>query len=463
MPSHIIDYALFGDQFSTPEIRAVFDERAMIQLWLDVEAALAATQAELGIIPAEAAESVAQAAKVEQLDFASLKKELGVTAHPLVPILRALARNAGTHGRWVHWGATTQDILDTAMVLQLKQTHAILRRDLLGLVGVLCELAGRHRDTVMAGRTHGQQALPITFGFKVAVWIAECLRQLARLEEIAPRLMTGQLAGAVGTLAGFGPLAEAVQRRTLERLGLGVPSIAWHASRDVITEFVTLLALIGGTLARIANEVIQLQRSEVMELEEPFAHGKVGSSTMPHKRNPSHAERVVAIGRMLRGLAATALETMVAAHERDMSVGRAEWALVPEAACLGAAATHWTLVIARGMRVNVDRMQENLDRLGGLLLSEPVMLQLGLAIGRDAAHDRVYEAAMAAFEGKGRFRDLLMQDPEIATALSPDELERLLQPAAYTGLAGAIVDRIVAEARRVTGESERAASMEARP
>lgn len=156
MPSHVIDFVLFGDQFSTPEIRAVFDERAMIQLWLEVEAALAAAQAELGIIPAEAAEAVARAATVDQLDFASLKKELGVTAHPLVPIVRALARNAGTHGRWVHWGATTQDILDTAMVLQLKQTHAILRRDLLALVGVLGELAGQHRDTVMAGRTHGQ-------------------------------------------------------------------------------------------------------------------------------------------------------------------------------------------------------------------------------------------------------------------------------------------------------------------
>lgn len=303
----------------------------------------------------------------------------------------------------------------------------------------------------MAGRTHAQQALPITFGFKVATWVAEAMRHVERLDAIAPRLLVGQLAGAVGTLAGFGEKGEAVQRGALKRLGLGVPPIAWHASRDAVTEFVTLLALVGGTLARIANEVIQLQRSEVMELEEPFTPGKVGSSTMPHKRNPAHAERVVGIGRILRGLAGTALETMVAAHERDMSVGRAEWALVPEATCLAAASLHWTLVIARGLSVNVDRMTENLDRLGGLLLSEAVMLHLGTTIGRSTAHDFVYEAAMAAFERKESFRDVLLRDARVAAAISPAELDRLLDPGRYTGLAGAFVDRVVADARRVTG------------
>jgi adenylosuccinate lyase len=311
----------------------------------------------------------------------------------------------------------------------------------------LAVLAEKHRNTVMAGRTHGQQALPITFGFKVATWVAECLRQVERLDEAAPRLFVGELAGAVGTLAGFGPHGEAVQRRALERLGLGVPLIAWHASRDTITEFVTFLALLGGTLARIANEVVQLQRTEIMELEEPFAHGKVGSSTMPHKRNPAHAERIVAIARLLRGPATTALETTVAAHERDMSVGRAEWVLVPEAACLAAAALHWSLVVARGLRVNVERMRENLGRLGGLLLSEAVMLRLGETLGRNAAHDLVYEAAMAAVEGKGSFRELLLADPRAAGALDAAELDRLLEPTAYTGLAGAFVDRVVRAAK----------------
>ena len=451
MPSHFIDFQLFGDQFSTPEIRAVFEERTMLQRWLDVEAALAGAQADLHLIPREAADAITLAARVENLDLATIQRDLVVTAHPLVPVVRELARVAGEAGRWVHWGATTQDVLDTAMVLQVKTAHEILRRDLFTLTQELADLAEAHRDTVMAGRTHAQQALPITFGFKVATWVAECLRQIERLDEAAPRLFVGELGGAVGTLAGFGPHGDAVQRRALERLGLGVPLIAWHASRDTIAEFVAHLALAGGTLARVANEVIQLQRSEIMELEEPFVHGKVGSSTMPHKRNPAHAERIVAIGRLLRGLAATALETTVAAHERDMSVGRAEWVLVPEAACLAAAALHWSLVVVRGLRVNTGRMKENLHRLGGLLLSEPVMLKLAETIGRNGAHDLVYEAAMKAVDGLGSFRELLLADPRISAVLTPEAVDELLDPAAYTGLAGAFVDRVVREARRLTG------------
>ncbi len=450
MPSHLIDYQLFGDQFSTPEMRAVFEERAMLQRWLDVEAALAAAQAEVGAVPAGAAETIARRARVELLDLDRVKRDLAVTAHPIVPVIRELERVCGDAGRWVHWGTTTQDVIDTGMTLQLKAAHAILRRDLVALVRVLTDLAERHRDTVMAGRTHAQQALPITFGFKVATWVAEGLRQVERLDEVAPRLLVGQLAGAVGTLAGFGPQGVEIQRRALERLGLGVPPIAWHTARDAVTEFVALLALIGGTLARIANEVIQLQRSEIAELEEPFAHGKVGSSTMPHKRNPTHAERIVAIGRLLRGQATIAFETMVAAHERDMSVGRAEWLLVPEATCLASAALHWTLLVVRGLRVDTARMTENLDRLGGLLLSEAVMLRLGQDLGRNAAHDLVYEAAMAAYEGKGRFRELLRQDARTAV-VSEAELDRLLDPASYTGLAAIFVDRVVKDARRLTG------------
>jgi adenylosuccinate lyase len=245
----------------------------------------------------------------------------------------------------------------------------------------------------------------------------------------------------------------AVQEAALRRLELGVPPIAWHVARDAVSEWVTLLALVAGTCARIANEVIHLQRSEIAELEEPFAHGKVGSSTMPHKRNPAHAERVVAIGRLLRGLAATAMETMVVMHERDQSATRAEWVLVSEATCLAAASLSATLFIARGLRVNPSRMRANVDRLGGLITSEAVMLGLGRVIGRNTAHDVVYEAAMAAFDGRGRFSDLLAGDPRVKGALSEADLATLMRPESYTGLAGHFVDRVVAQARHAIGRS----------
>lgn len=451
MPSHPIDFALFGDQFSTAAMRAVFDERATLQRWLDVEAALALEQAALGLIPAGAGAAIAAAATVERLDLDAVRRDLGRTAHPLVPVIRALEVAAGEHGRWVHHGATTQDVLDTALILQLRDAHGLLRADLVALVGLLADLAARHRDTVMVGRTHAQPALPITFGFKVAGWLAETMRHVERLDQSAPRLLVGQLGGAVGTLAGFGDRGAELQRRVMARLGLGVPPIAWHAARDAVTEFVTGLALVGGTLARIANEVIELGRAEIAELEEPFLAGKVGSSTMPHKRNPAHAERIVAIGRLLRALAGAALETMVAAHERDMSAGRAEWVLVPEACCLASGALAWTLHVARGLRVDPARMRANLDAVGPVLASEAVMLGLTARLGRDLAHEVVYEAAMASHEGHGRFRDRLLADPRVAAALGGKAPDALLDPASYVGLAGAFVDRVVAEAARVKG------------
>ena len=316
MPAHIFDFGLFGDQFSTAELRQIFDEGAMLQNWLDVEAALAEAEAAVGLIPASAAREILAKAKLELLDLDAVKRGLAETVHPLVPLIRELARVAGPAGEYVHWGPTTQDILDTGMSLQLKATYRVVRRDLVALIACLADRAGQHRDSVMAGRTHGQHALPITFGFKVAVWLAECLRHLERLDQSVPRVLVGQLAGAVGTLAGFGPRAREVQRLALERLGLAVPAVAWHTARDGVAEFVALAGLVGATLGKMAGEVAALQRTEVAEVEEPFAHGKVGSSTMPHKRNPAHCERVVAISKLLRAPVAPAIDDEVVASAR---------------------------------------------------------------------------------------------------------------------------------------------------
>ena len=439
----MIDSAFFGDLYSTAEMRAVWSDRTMIQRWLDVEAALARAEARLGIIPAAAAEEIGRKARVDLLDLGEMKRELEEARHPIMPLIRCLARACEPEAaELIHWGATTQDVLDTGLVLQLRDAHAIVTRDLGEIRRLLGGLARRHRDTVQAGRTHGQQALPITFGYKVAVWAAEVDRHRERLAQLEPRVFRGQLAGGVGTLASIGERGLELQALFCRDLGLAVPEIAWHTARDGVAEAVCAYALVGGTLAKIAGEVIDLQRTEVAELEEPFHRGKVGSSTMPHKRNPSACEHVVALGRLLHAQVAPALQSLVAAHERDKRSGVAEQAILPEASCLLAAMLHATRSILAGLHVYPERMRENLGRLDGLLLSEAVMLALARHIGRQRAHEVVYELCMDAVETRAPFRQLLLEDPRVNPYLGEADLDALLDPARYTGLAARFVDRV---------------------
>jgi 3-carboxy-cis,cis-muconate cycloisomerase len=441
----MIDSAFFGDLYSTAEMREVWSDRAMIQRWLDVEAALARAEASLGIVPDSAASEIGRQARVERIDLGEMKRELDQARHPIMPLIRCLARACEPEAaEFIHWGATTQDVLDTGLVLQLRDSHAIVTRDLGEVRRLLADLARRHRDTVQAGRTHGQQALPITFGYKLAVWVAEVDRHLARLADLAPRVFRGQLAGAVGTLASIGEQGLELQARFCRDLALGVPEIAWHTARDGLAEAVCVYAMVGGTLAKIANEVIDLQKTEVAELEEPFHRGKVGSSTMPHKRNPSGCEHVVALGRLLHAQVAPALQSMVSAHERDKRAGATEQAVLPEVSCLLAGMLRGTLGILSGLHVYPDRMQRNLGLLDGLLLSEAVMLALGRHIGRQRAHEVLYELCMDAVEARRPLREVLVEDRRVSAYLGPKELDTLLDPARYTGLAGRFVDRVVA-------------------
>jgi 3-carboxy-cis,cis-muconate cycloisomerase len=415
----------------------------MIQRWLDVEAALARAEARLGIIPAPAADEISRKARVELLDLEEMKRELERTGHPIMPLIRCLGRACEpAAGEVLHWGATTQDVLDTGLVLQLRASHAILTRDLGEVRRLLATLARRHRDTVQAGRTHGQQALPITFGYKLAVWVAEADRHLERLAQVGPRIFRGQLAGAVGTLASIGEQGLELQALFCEELGLAVPEIAWHTARDGVAETVCVYALVGGTLAKIANEVIDLQRTEVGEVEEPFHRGKVGSSTMPHKRNPSACEHVVALGRLLHAQVAPALQSLVSAHERDKRAGVTEQAVLPDSSCLLAGMLRATQGILAGLHVYPERMRENLGLLGGLLASEAVMLALARHIGRQRAHEVVYELCMDAVEGRVPLRRLLLEDSRVKPYLGETDLDTLLDPACYTGLAARFVDRV---------------------
>lgn len=442
-----IDSDLFRDQFSTPEMRAVFDDRSTLQRWLDTEAALARAEAALGLVPDAAAEEIGRAADASLYDLAAIKAEMDRTAHPIVPLVRAMAaRCGGGAGAWVHWGATTQDILDTGLVLQMKAATDLLARDLAALEGLLAGLAREHRTTPMAGRTHGQQALPITFGYKLAVWIDEVRRHRARLRDMRPRVLVGQFSGAVGTFAAIGAPGPEVAERMMADLGLGAPAISRHVAKDGVVEFACTVAMIAGSMGKIAHEIATLQRTEIGELEEPFPPGKVGSSTMPQKRNPAICEAIQALARAAKACVLPAFDGLVAENERDKVANEGERDLVSRVCCHTHAALAKTLYVIGGLTVRTGRMRANLDLTGGLLLSERVMMALAARIGRQRAHDLVYEAAMAAYEAGGSFRDRLVALPEVQDAIGPDALDDLLDPAAYTGLAAELCDRVLAAA-----------------
>jgi adenylosuccinate lyase len=447
MPSGLFDSALYADVYGTDELRALFDDEGVIRRWMEVEAALAASQAALGVIPARAAEEIARVARRARLDLAEVRARFGHAGHAIVAFLHAFRAACGEAGEYAHWGATTQDVIDTGYVLIVRDVMDVVARDLADLERVLADLAERHRDTLMAGRTHGQHALPITFGLKVAGWMREVARHRERLAQMRPRVLVGQLGGAVGTLAGFGPAAFEVQARALGALGLAVPDVTWHAARDRFTEFVAGLAMIAGTLARIANDVYDLQKTDVAELEEGWHHGKVGSSTMPHKRNPQVAEAVSIVTRAVKYHAALMLESMVQENERDSRAWKAEWLALTEASLLTGAALRHARRLVGGLRVDPRRMRANLDALGSALLSEAVMLRLGERMGRLRAHDLVYDLAMEAFASGRTLREMLEGSAEVRRHLDPRDLDELLDPERYLGQSREIVARAVALSR----------------
>ncbi len=452
MPAHVIDSIFFKDLFGTAAMRAIFDDHALLQKWLDYEAALARAQAKLGLFSQAAAAEITAQAQAALMDTDAIKQGIDKTVHPLVSVIWQLShRCAGDAGRYVHWGATTQDVMDTAIILQIRDTLPVFEHTLDTLQAALIRLAQTHRATPIAGRTHGQQALPTTFGAKLAVWIAEIRRGRERLDQAKPRVLVGEFGGAVGTLAG---LAEssidefAVQSALMDELGLGVPPIAWHTSRDSIVEFALIICQFAALMGRMAHEVIDLQKQEFGEVEEPFEMGKVGSSTMPHKRNPMLCEAVLTLARLCREKAATALDTLVYnEHERDWSSFQMEWAYLPELCVMAHGALEIMTRVMSGLIVYPERMRRNLDVTGGLLLAERVMFALGEHIGRQDAHDVVYECAMHAFAVQQPFLDVLLGDARVSAYLTRDRIAALLDPAAYTGLAAQFVDRVLKESQ----------------
>ena len=450
--SHLLDSGIYRDMFGTAEMREIFSDRGLVQAWLDAEVALARAEVEVGVIPERAAEEIARRARAENIDLAALKQQTEIVGYPILPLVRMLAAQcANGAGEYVHWGATTQDIMDTGTVLQLRRAHQILVRDLSSLIDAAIRLAAQHRDVPMAGRTHGQQALPITFGFKVAVWIAELGRHQERLRAIAPRLFVGQLAGAAGTLASLGPAGPAVQERMMARLQLGTPTIAWHVSRDTLAEFVSVLALICGTVGKIGQEIALLQQTEIGEVEEGYVEGRGGSSTMPQKRNPITCEALMAIAAVVAQGAALMFAAMRHDHERATGPWHVEWEVVPEACILAGGTLRHATTLLQGLVVRPQRMARNLQLTDGLIVTEAVMMALAPALGRQRAHDVVYRAAMAAVESGCSLEDVLLRDPDVMPHLSRDRLQALLDPSNYLGLSREFVDRVLARLRNSAG------------
>jgi len=446
MPATATDSLIFRDIFSTGPMRRIFSDEARVQYYLDVEAALARVQARLGIIPHEAADEIGRHCQADQFDYATLKTQTERIGYPVLPVVQQLvALCRGGYGEWCHWGATTQDITDTATVLQIRDALSLVEQDLQAIAASLAGLAKRYRDTPMAGRSNLQQAVPITFGYKMAVLLAGFQRHLARLGELRPRVLVGEFGGAAGNLSSLGADGLIVQAALMAELSLGQPEIAWHTMRDRIAEVGCFLGLVTGTLGKISMDVKLMMQTEVEEVYEPFADGRGSSSTMPQKRNPISSNYIHACTAMVRQHVAALLDAMVEDHERATGPWEIEWIAVPEIFLLSAGALAQTRVLLGGLQVDAERMRKNLDLTRGLIVSEAVMMRLGPALGRQRAHDLVYDICRQVIATRRPFVDLLAEHDEITPHVARDELARLVDPANYLGLCGEMVDRVLAE------------------
>ena len=441
--STVVDSILFRDAFGTPAMRQVFSDRALIGRYIEVEVALARAEARCGVIPAEAADVIARESRLDRVDFDHMREETDIVGYPILPLVHQLVEMSGEAGRYIHWGATTQDIMDTANVLQVRAALEIVDGDIRELRRILAGLAKKHRDTPMAGRTHLQQALPVTFGYKVAIWLAMFDRHQERLAQLRERVLVVSFAGAAGTLASLGDKGFAVQKALAEELKLGVPATTWHVARDAFAETVNLLALITGSLGKIALDVMIMASTEFGELYEPFVKGRGASSTMPQKRNPISSELMLAAAKAVRQHAGLMVDAMIQDFERATGPWHAEWIALPESFVFTAGALHQAKFALGGLIVDVDKMRHNLGISRGLIVAEAVMMGLAPATGRQQAHDIVYDACRTVNEKGGTLAEALAALPSVTKHFDRAAIDRLTDPANYLGLAPQMVDRAI--------------------
>ena len=444
MPSTYLDSAVFRDIFTTPAMRAVWSDENRVQKYLDFEAALARAQAKLKIIPQEACDEILKHCDAKEYDMAKLKEATERIGYPVLPVVQQLVKLCKNGlGEWSHWGATTQDITDTATVLQIKESLALIEKEIEAICDALAALAKKYRDTPMAGRSNLQQAVPITFGYKMATMLAAFERHRQRLHEMKPRALVGEFGGAAGTLSSLGKDGLRCQDELMKELKLGQPEISWHTVRDRIAEVGCFLGLITGSCGKIAFDVKLLMQTEVEEVQEPFHQGRGSSSTMPQKRNPISSVYITAQTAMVKQLVAALLEAMIEDHERATGPWEIEWIALPEIFMLTAGALAQTRFLVEGLHVNEQRMRDNIFITKGLIMSEAVMMGLGDKLGRNYAHDLVYDICRDVVKTGRPLIDLLEENPEIRKHADRKTLEKMVDPANYLGVAGEMVDRVL--------------------
>ncbi|EIN12691.1 L-Aspartase-like protein [Punctularia strigosozonata HHB-11173 SS5] len=450
----VADSVIFRTIFSTPESAQIWNDKRRTQYYLNFEAALARAQARLEIIPKHAAQAISERCSLELIDWVKLEEQTKLIGYPVLPVVKQLVTSVNEIedglGEWAHWGATTQDVTDTATVLQLRDTMELVSASLDQITSSLRVLCAKYRSTPMAGRSNLQQAVPISFGFKLARLLATFERHRTRLAELLPRLLVLDFSGAAGTLATLSPSGESdialrCQHEVAVELGLGVPEIAWHTERDRIAECGGFFALVTGTCAKFATDLKLLMQNEVGEASEPYVPHRGSSSTMPQKRNPISSVYITAMASTVRQLSAALYDAMVEDHERSTGPWEIEWIVLPQICTLAHACLIQTRDVLDGLEVHEDAMRRNLDLTRGAICSEAVMMGLGPFLGRQVAHDLVYDLChRSATEGRPLY-ELLLEDQKVYVnhRLSAEQLQKLCDPGRYLGSSERMVDRVL--------------------
>jgi adenylosuccinate lyase len=446
---HLNDSTIYGPSWVGLELRPLFTEQNRVRGWIEVMSVLAEIQAEYGLIPEQAAAEIKIAYENLEIDEAFLKEAaegFAKTNHSLMGLINAVKNRCGTTGgEWLCYGATVQDITDTYTVRTLLKVHERFLEQIIGIERILVDLARLHRHTIMCGRTHGQPGLPITFGFKAATWLDELERHRQRLLELKSRLGVGQLGGGVGSLSSLGPEALALQKAVMQRLELNAPAISWTSTRDRYAEWMNTLAMITSLGDRIGQEIVNLQRPEIGEISEGFVSGAVGSITMPQKRNPEISEHLGTLSRVVRHHAAHMAENLVHSHERDGRSWKGEWVIIPDATLATGKSLDLLKLLLKDLQVNQMRMCANIMATNGFIHAEAVMLTLAKKLGKQSAHQLVYEVTMQAQNEGVNFKQALINNRQISSILNDDEIEALFDLEQSTGVCADMVDQVIAQ------------------